>query len=133
MDEPRGVTRAAAVIAWLSGLGFGVPGVYGAWVFAERGYVWTFLGFPTYGDGPLEDWGIEISVPLLGGFVAVCAAEVVAGGLLWAGRRSGLWVSLVLLPFEFVYWVGFALPLGPLFGIVRTALVVVALTRSRVG
>ena len=88
------------------------------------------MGFPTYGGGPFERWGIPTSVVLLAGFIAVCAAELVVGALLWSGRPSGLWLALAILPFELVYWIGFALPFGPLMGAIRTVLVVVALTRQ---
>jgi len=40
-----------------------LPCTYAIWHFAERGDVWTFLGFPTYGRGPSEDIGIETAVP----------------------------------------------------------------------
>ena len=46
------MNRAAGVCSLVLGLGFGLPGVYGAWYYARQGRVWTFLGFPTYGDGP---------------------------------------------------------------------------------
>ena len=108
------------------GLGFGLP-VYGASYYARQDEVWTFLGFPTYGDGPFERWGFPTSVALLLGFVAVCAAEVVVGVLLWGGTTTAPWLALALLPAELAFWIGFALPLGPLLGLARTALVVGAL------
>ena len=51
-DERK--VRAAALLSWGLGLGFGVPGAYGAWFFADHGDVWSFLGFPTYGVGHLR-------------------------------------------------------------------------------
>ncbi|WP_439938809.1 hypothetical protein ACS3YM_04130 [Nocardia sp. N13] len=121
------VTRTAAVCSLVLGLGFGLPGVYGAWRLARHGEVWTFLGFPTYGGGPFEKGGLPTSAALIAGFVAVCAAEVACGVLLWRGASSGLWLALALLSVELVFWVGFALPFGPVLGLVRTALVVAAL------
>jgi hypothetical protein len=35
---------------------------------------------------PVEDVGLETSVPLLGAFLAVCVAEVALGVLLWRRR-----------------------------------------------
>ncbi|MFS8098655.1 hypothetical protein LFM09_16105 [Lentzea alba] len=122
--------KVAAGLALLSGLGFGLPAVYGAVHFARNGEVWQFMGFPTYGNGPFEKIGIPTSVPLLAGFAAVCGAEVIAGSLLWRGRRSGSKLALALLPVEAAYWIGFALPLGPVLGAGRTVAVLVAL-RSR--
>lgn len=121
------MTKAAAVCSVVLGLGFGLPGAYGAWFFARHGEVWTFLGFPTYGDGPFEHRGLATSVGLLLGFVAVCAAEVVVGVLLWRDATWAPWMALALLPIELVFWIGFALPFGPLLGLARTALVVAIL------
>jgi len=45
-----------------------------------------------------------------------------------AGARPGLWLALALLPVEFVFWIGFALPFGPIVGVARTVLVDIALT-----
>ena len=102
------MTKAAAVCSLVLGLGFGLPGAYGAWYFARLGEVWTFLGFPTYGDGPFERWGVPTSVPLLVGFVLVCTAEVAVGVLLWRDADATLWLALALLPVELAFWVGFA-------------------------
>ena len=118
------MTKAAAVCSLVLGLGFGLPGAYGAWYFARHGEVWTFLGFPAYGDGPFVRWGLPTSVTLLLGFVLVCAAEVAVGVLLWRDADATLWLALALLPVELAFWVGFALPFGPVLGLARTALVV---------
>lgn len=76
------MSRSAGVLALLLGLGFGILGVIGVRHFARQHEIWQFLGFPTYGDGPFERAGILTTVPLLLGFVAVCAAEVGIGVLL---------------------------------------------------
>jgi hypothetical protein len=126
----RTLSRLAAGLAGLSGLGFGLPAVYGAVHHARTGEVWQFMGFPTYGHGPFEKVGLPTSTPLLVGFAAVCGAEVIAAGLLWRQSRVGARLSLALLPFEAAYWLGFALPAGPLLGAGRTALVIAALKRG---
>lgn len=118
--EPR---RAAAASAWLTGLGFGLPGIYGTFYFAKHQSVATFLGFPTYGGGPFEGVGLTTSVPLLSAFTGVCLLECVAGWLLWTGRRSGRALSWALLPAELTFWIGFALPFGPPLGATRTVLI----------
>jgi hypothetical protein len=125
------MTKAAAILAWFTGLSFGLPGAYAIWYLANRGSVWTFLGFPTYGDGPFEDVGIDTTVLLLVAFLLVCLAELLAGWLLWRHRRSGGLLALALLPFEFAFWVGFALPLGPVAGLARTVLVLLAWSSLR--
>ena len=123
--------RAAAVLAWVPGLGFGLPCVYAIWYLADRGQVWTFLGFPTYGEGPFEEIGIETTVPLLGLFLLVCVAELLTGWMLWLHGRAGVLMALALLPIEFAFWIGFLLPLGPLVGLTRTALILMAWSSSR--
>ena len=116
------MNRVAAALAWAAGLGFGLPGAYGAAYLARHDEVWTFLGFPTYGDGPFHSAVLPTPVPLQTAFGAVCAAEVVDGYLLWRGRPSGRRLSLALLPVELVFWSGFALPFGFALGIGRVAL-----------
>lgn len=107
------MVRAAAVLAWVLGLGFGLPCVYATWFLADRGFVWTFMGFPTYDAGPLfEDVGLETTVPLLVAFLLVCIAEIVVGVMLWQRRRAGALFALGLVPVEFIFWIGLVLPLG---------------------
>jgi hypothetical protein len=126
------MNRVASGLACVAGLGFGVVGVVGTVHFARYGEVWHFMGFPAYGQGPFERVGIPTSVPLLAGFVGVCAAEVVVGGMLWTHKPAARRFSVALLPLELVYWVGFALPYGPVLGALRTA-AVVASVRGRTG
>jgi hypothetical protein len=115
--------KGAAALSWFLGLGFGLPCAYAIWYFADRGEVWTFLGFPTYGDGPFENIGIPTTVPLLLLFLLVCGAEVAAGWLLWQRRHAGAVLALALLPVELAFWIGFALPAGLLMGPARTVLI----------
>lgn len=112
----------AAAAAAFAGVGFGVPCAFGIVHLAQTGEVWQFLGFPTYGDGPFERIGVPTTVPLLVGFLTVCVAEV---ALAVAILRRSPWAakaSTALLPFELVYWTGFALPFGFVFGFARVAL-----------
>ena len=81
--------RAAAALAWAAGLGFGLHCIYAIWYLADRGDVWTFMGFPDLRQGAVEDIGIETTVSLLVLFLLVCAAELVTGWLLWHRRARG--------------------------------------------
>lgn len=117
---------AAGVVTALLGLGFGVPCLIGLVHLARTGQVWTFLGFPTYGGGPFERMGLESSVPLLGAYLAVCAAEVVVAALIVLDSPAASTASWTLLPFELVFWIGFALPFGPPLGIARVVLLALA-------
>jgi hypothetical protein len=79
------VRAGASVLSLLLGLGFGLPGLFGIKHFAQTGEVWTFTGFPTYGEGPFERIGLYTSVPLLLLFLAACIAEIVLAWTLWTG------------------------------------------------
>jgi hypothetical protein len=120
--------RAAGSVSIFLGLGFGLPGVFAIWHFARTREVWTFMGFPTYGNGPFERIGVRTSTALLVGFLLVCIAEVAVGVMLWAGASYAPTMSFGLLPFELAFWIGFALPLGPLLGIARAVLLLRART-----
>jgi hypothetical protein len=106
--------RGAAAMSWLLGLGFGIPGVIGMVHLARTGEIWTLMGFPTYGHGPFERVGLGTSVTLLAAFVAVCAAELVTGTMLWTGASGAVATTWALLPF------------GPVLAVVRTALILLA-------
>lgn len=82
------------------------------------------LPFPAYGGGPFERLGSRppTSVPLLIGFALVCSAEVAVGVMLLLDVPHAAAVSCLLLPFDLVSWIGFALPFGPPLGIARTIL-----------
>jgi hypothetical protein len=115
--------RVAGALSLFLGLGFGIPDVYGAWYFATHHQVWQFLGNPTNGDGPFVQLGIPNGVPVLIAFAVVCAADVVCGALLLAGRRSGRVLAVALLPVGLVFWIGFLLPFAFPLGIARSVLV----------
>jgi hypothetical protein len=120
--------KVAAVLSCILGFGFGIPCLYGAWYLAQNGRVWMLLGFPTYGEGPFVRAGVRTTVPLLLAFAVVCCAEVLVGVLLWSQPTVGAWLALALLPVELVFWIGFALPFAVVLGLVRTAIVLVALS-----
>jgi hypothetical protein len=117
------VQIAAGLVSAFLGFGFGLPCVFGIRHYLRTGQVWTFLGFPTYGGGPFERVGLTATLPLMFGFLVVCIAEVVLGAMLMIGAPQARKLSHALLPFEFFYWIGFALPAGPPLGLLRLVLV----------
>ena len=119
--------KAASVLSWTLGLGFGLPCAYAIWYVAREGQVWSLLSFPTYGAGPFTRMGIDTTVPLLTTLLVVCVAEVSVGWLLWQQPTAGTWIALALLPLELAFWIGFALPYGLLLGAARTVLILVSL------
>lgn len=119
---------AAGVIAFLA-LGFGIPGVIGTVHYLRTGEVWRLWGFPTYGPGQFEKWGVPFSATLLVAFSAVCALALGAAVLLWLPGTAvvGAIAALVLLLAQAVFWIGFELPFGPPLGIAAVVLIVLGL------
>jgi len=113
---------ASGCLSIFLGLGFGIPCAFAINYFASTGDVWTFLGFPTYGGGPFESVGLTTSTALLVAFLLVCLAEVIAGVLVLAGNPHAPVMTYTLLPIALVFWIGFALPLGPPLGITSAVL-----------
>ncbi|HNP73578.1 MAG TPA: hypothetical protein PKK15_20865 [Kouleothrix sp.] len=116
--------RLAALLLWLSGAGFGLPCIQAIANLLTGRDIPYVMGFPAYGRGPFERYGLPTTVPLLVGFLVVCLLECLAGRLVWRGMRRGAILALLLLPAGAVYWWGFALPFGPIFALVRTLLIV---------
>lgn len=100
---------AAAGVSIFAGLAMGIPCLFSIRHFARTGEVWYLAGFPTFGDGPFERWGVPTSVGLLATFLAVCVAEVAVGVMIWQDVPAATAVSIALFPIEMVFFVGFAL------------------------
>jgi hypothetical protein len=116
------VIQAAAILCWVSAFGFGLPNLPAIRNVVEGRAVPLLFGFPAYGGGYFERFGITTTVPLLVAFLIVCVLEGVAGWLLWDRQRSGAILALTLLLPGMVFWIGFSLPFGPVFAVIRTVL-----------
>lgn len=125
--------KASAVLMWLVAIGFGAPSAFVAtYLLRERRLPYLFgLPFPAYGGGFFERWSPEVFAVLLGLFAALSALELFAGYLLWQGEPLGAVITIALLPIEVVFWVGFAVPIPPLLGVARIALLAVGWSSLR--
>ena len=130
-DAPRTRTtnRVASVLYVFLGLAFGlsVP-----WVLAflvENGYLPLMFGFRALG-GPFEGFGRGAFVVAASILVAVSVLDVIAGVLLWRGRRSGAVLGLATDPIALALGWGFALPLLLMGVPVRALLVIAGLRRG---
>lgn len=115
--------RVAAILQWFVAFGFGVfcfPAIRNLLTGKDIPLV---FGLPAYGRGPFERIGIPTTVPLLAGFLLVCALEAAASYLLWGGHKSGAILTLLLLPVCAIFWWGFALPIPPILAAVWTVLI----------
>lgn len=117
--------RIAAVLTWIYVAAFGVPTIPVAIYLLQRGTLPTFFElFEMYG-GPWSSRSEPSTfVWLLMAFLIVTLLAAGAAWLVWRRRRAGGVASLVLLPFEAVFWVGFALPFPWVLGVARAALIV---------
>lgn len=129
-DAPRTrmTHRVASVLYVFLGLAFGlsVP-----WVLAfltNNGHLPTMFGFRALG-GPFESLGRGPFVVAGWMLVAVSMLDVIAGVLLWRGRRSGALLGLATDPIALVLGWGFALPLLLIGAPVRAILVIAGLRR----
>jgi hypothetical protein len=123
--------KIASLCLWITGLGFGIPGIYGIWSMLKGKGIAYVMGFPTYGNGPFEKIGVHTTIPLLIGFLFVCALECIAGWGLWSGDKGAAILSFAIIPVEMVFYIGFALPFGPPFLLIRSVLLIITWTSLR--
>jgi hypothetical protein len=116
-----------AVLTWIYAAGFGIAAAPVAVYLLRRGTLPEFLGlFPMYG-GPWSSRMREGTfVVLLMAFLIVTLVVAWAAWLVWNGSKAGAVLSLVLIPVEAIFWLGFALPIPWIFGIARAASLVLA-------
>jgi hypothetical protein len=106
-------------VAWTVGV---IPTLYYAF---SKGRLPTFGGITLLG-GPFEKLGLNNLIVAGIGYVMVSALKVLAAYWLWGSRRDGAVLELTLLGLSAIFWYGFALPLGPLLGVVQV--IVLAIT-----
>ena len=116
--------RVAALLYLFLGVAFGVSVPFVLAHLGRHGELPMTFGFRSMA-GPFEQLGPETFTALGWTFVAVCAADVVAGVGLWRGRRWGARLGLATSPLALALGVGFDLPLILLGVPVRVALVLV--------
>lgn len=130
-DETRTRTthRVASVLYVFLGLAFGLSVPWVLVFFAENGYLPLMFGFRALG-GPFDGLGREAFLAAASMLVAVSLLDVIAGVLLWRGRRGGVILGLATEPIALALGWGFALPLL-LIGVPVRALLVIAGLRQR--
>lgn len=129
-DAPkiRTTHRVASVLYVFLGLAFGLSVPWVLAFLAENGYLPMMFGFRALG-GPFERLGTGLFVVAGWMLVAVSLLDVIAGVLLWRGRRSGVLLGLATDPIALALGWGFALPLLLIGVPVRALLVIVGLRR----
>ena len=105
--------------AWLVGR---VPTLY---------YVFTHRSLPTLAgirlmSGPFEKLGLDGLIVAGLVFVVVSALKILAAYWLWNSRLDGAVLEVILLGLSVIFWYGFALPLGPVVGLLQVSLLALA-------
>src|SRR5919106_3409718 len=106
----RTTDRVASVLYVFLGLAFGLSVPWVLAFLAENGYLPLMFGFRALG-GPFEGLGRGAFVLAAWMLVAVSLLDVIAGVLLWRGRRGGALLGLATDPIALALGWGFALPL----------------------
>ena len=125
--------RHSSAARWAGGVTVAYAAAYGlpsipiaVFVLREHRLPWLWDLFPMYGGPWWDAMTDEEFVATLGAFLAVNSVVAAGGVLLWFGRRAGAVIALALLPIEFAFWLGYALPFPPLIALLRIALVAAA-------
>ena len=82
-----------------------------------------FAGFRAL-SGPFEELGLNALIVAGIIFATISLLKLLAAYWTWHLRRDGLVLELILLAISAIFWYGFALPLGPLFGLPQVVLIV---------
>lgn len=104
---------------WLVGV---VPTLY---------YAFTHRVLPTVGGiklmgGPFERLGLDALIVAGIGYIIVSALKILAAYWIWGSRKDGAVFEVILLGLSAIFWYGFALPLGPLLGLIQVVLMALA-------
>ena len=82
-----------------------------------------FAGFRAL-SGPFEELGLNALIVAGIIFATISLLKILAAYWTWNLKREGLVLDLILLAISAIFWYGFALPLGPLFGLPQVVLIV---------
>ena len=122
--------RASAIVTWVSVAAYGLPAIPVGVILLRTGRLpWLRDLFPMYGGPWAGTWGTKGFAASLGLFVGVNAVLAWGGWRLWRGHRSGAVICLLLVPVEALFWYGYALPIPPVLGLGRVALIAAAWRR----
>jgi hypothetical protein len=72
--------------------------------------------------GPFEILGLDALIVAGIGYIMVSGLKILAGYCLWGGRADGAVLEMILLGLSAIFWYGFALPIGPLLGVIQVVL-----------
>ena len=102
-------------LIWIIGV---VPTLY---------YAFIHRDLPTLGGirllgGPFEKLGIDSLIVAGMQYVLISGLKILAAYWLQNARMDGAVLELILLGLSAIFWYGFALPIGPLLGVIQIVL-----------
>ena len=100
------------------------------------GVLWTLRYAQIHGElmpiagiralfGPFDKFGIPALIVAGLIFVSISAFKFLSAFWLWNMRLEGAVLQLILLGVSAIFWYGFELPYGPLFGVPQVILIVI--------
>lgn len=117
----------AAILTWVYAAGFGLSTIPVAVFLLRYGRLPVFAGlFESFGGPWSARQEPRTFVVLLMAFLVITMMAAWAAWLVWNGSKTGAVITLVLLPVEAVFWIGFALPIPWLIGIARVVFLALA-------
>lgn len=114
---------ALVVLIYLMGLGWSIGSAIPLYLLFRRGSL-PRVGSIVLLDGRFHRLGDGAFIAAGLVFVVVSALRILAGYRLSLGRVDGAVLELILLGLSAIFWYGFELPLGPVFGIAEGVLLV---------
>jgi len=120
MREPLVIALTAVIILDSLGWTFGVlPVLRHAMTHGELPRTFGFRAL----SGPFEALGLNALIVAGLIYVVVSLLKLLAAYWVWNLRMDGIVLELVLLAISAIFWYGFALPLGPVVGVIQVILI----------
>ena len=126
-----GEITAASILFYFTGIAFFIGTVPITLYIIQNRELPTMMGVKALGGGFIETLGTDAIVWSAILFEVVNAAEVVAGYWLWKSRKKGGQLGIALFPFGLFFWLGFALPIPLVIGLLRLVLIAVGWKKLR--
>ena len=119
------ITKILSIVVYLDAFMWIVGVVPTLYYTFSRGRL-PILGGITLLGGPIERLGLDALIVSGIGYLIVSALKILAAYWLWGSRMDGAVLELILLGLSVIFWYGFALPLGPLLGVIQVILLALA-------
>ena len=120
------LVTALAVVIVIDALGWSLgvlPALRHAMQYRELPRMFGFRAL----SGPFEALGLDSLIVAGLVFVAISLLKLLAAYWVWNLRKDGLVLELILLGISAIFWYGFALPFGPVGGLIEITLMALTL------